>query len=68
MAITLSVCMIVKDEESVIERCLRSVSKLADGIIILDTGSSDRTMEITKNLLISSKITQITRHIYWNIM
>ncbi len=53
MAITLSVCMIVKDEESVIERCLRSVSKLADEIIILDTGSCDRTMEIAKNFNVS---------------
>lgn len=48
MAITLSVCMIVKDEELVLERCLRSVSKFADEIIVVDTGSTDSSMEIIR--------------------
>lgn len=47
--ITISLCMIVKDEEEVIGRCLESVSGLVDEIIIVDTGSSDRTNEIVKN-------------------
>ena len=47
--ITISLCMIVKDEEEVIGRCLESVSGLVDEIIIVDTGSSDRTKEIVKN-------------------
>ncbi len=41
--ITISLCMIVKNEEDVIERCLKSVSDLVDEIIIIDTGSSDNT-------------------------
>ena len=43
---TLSVCMIVKNEEKFLESCLRSVQGLADEIIIVDTGSTDRTKEI----------------------
>jgi glycosyltransferase involved in cell wall biosynthesis len=38
--------MIVKNEEEYIEACLESVKNLVDEIIILDTGSTDRTMEI----------------------
>lgn len=44
----LSVCMIVKDEEKHIARCLKSVSAIADEIIVVDTGSTDRTVEIAK--------------------
>lgn len=44
--ITLSLCMIVRDEELVLDRCLRSVQDIADEIIIVDTGSQDRTKEI----------------------
>ncbi|MBT2678863.1 glycosyltransferase [Bacillus sp. ISL-35] len=42
----LSVCLIVKDEEKVLSRCLESVNGIADEIIIADTGSVDRTKEI----------------------
>ncbi|HNW47955.1 MAG TPA: glycosyltransferase family 2 protein, partial [Thermotogota bacterium] len=41
-----SVAMIVRDEEKNIERALRSVLPIADEIVILDTGSVDRTKEI----------------------
>ncbi|MES9774740.1 tetratricopeptide repeat-containing glycosyltransferase family 2 protein [Priestia megaterium] len=44
--ITISLCMIVKNEEAVIGRCLESVSKIVDEINIVDTGSTDRTKEI----------------------
>lgn len=44
--ITLSLCMIVKNEEEVLERILRPVSEIMDEILIVDTGSSDRTKEI----------------------
>lgn len=43
---TISLCMIVKNEELHIARCLDSVAKLVDEIIIVDTGSTDRTVEI----------------------
>lgn len=42
----ISLCMIVKNEEDVIGRCLESVKDIADEIIIVDTGSTDRTKEI----------------------
>lgn len=43
---TLSVCMIVKNEEKFLEQCLKSVKDLADEIVIVDTGSTDQTKEI----------------------
>ena len=44
--ISISLCMIVKDEELVLGRCLDSVKNLVDEIIIVDTGSTDKTKEI----------------------
>lgn len=44
--ITISLCMIVKNEEKVLARCLDSIADLMDEIIIVDTGSTDRTKEI----------------------
>ncbi|MFF2482484.1 glycosyltransferase [Paenibacillus sp. NPDC058071] len=44
--IPISLCMIVKDEEQVLERCLQSAAELVEEIVIVDTGSSDRTLEI----------------------
>ncbi|MCT8140152.1 glycosyltransferase [Anaerobacillus sp. CMMVII] len=42
----LSLCMIVKNEERTLDRCLSSVKDVVDEIIIVDTGSIDRTLEI----------------------
>jgi len=42
----LSLCMIVRDEEKNLERCLQSVREAVDEIIILDTGSTDQTKKI----------------------
>ena len=47
--ITLSLCMIVKDEEKTLARCLNSVKSFIDEIIIVDTGSKDKTKEIAKS-------------------
>lgn len=43
---TLALCMIVKNEESVLSHCLESVGGLIDEIILVDTGSDDKTVEI----------------------
>lgn len=45
---TLSLCMIVKNEEAYIAQCLLSVVPIVDEMIIVDTGSTDRTKDIAK--------------------
>lgn len=52
---TVSLCMIVRNEEDVLGRCLQSVADLVDEIIIVDTGSQDSTKEIAG---------KFTEHIY----
>jgi len=42
----LSLCMIVKNEEQFLEKCLQSVDGIVDELIVVDTGSVDRTVEI----------------------
>jgi GT2 family glycosyltransferase len=44
----LGLAMIVKDEEEVLARCLESAKGLVDEIVIVDTGSTDRTVEIAR--------------------
>ena len=44
--ITISLCMIVRDEEAVLGRCLESVRGIADELIVVDTGSNDGTKDI----------------------
>ncbi|WP_256761485.1 glycosyltransferase [Cohnella sp. WQ 127256] len=46
--VTISLCMIVKDEEATLDRVLSSVQEIMDEIIIVDTGSIDRTKEIAR--------------------
>ncbi len=40
--------MIVKNEEQYLDNCLKSIKDIADEIVIVDTGSNDRTVEIAK--------------------
>jgi tetratricopeptide (TPR) repeat protein len=43
-----SLCMIVKDEEENLSRALKSVKDVVDEMIVVDTGSTDRTIDIAK--------------------
>jgi tetratricopeptide (TPR) repeat protein len=45
----LSVCMIVRDEEKMLSRCLKSVQSVADELIVVDTGSEDDTVLVAKD-------------------
>jgi tetratricopeptide (TPR) repeat protein len=45
----LSLCMIVRDEEEMLPRCLEAVAPAVDEIVIVDTGSQDRTIEIARS-------------------
>lgn len=46
--ITISLCMIIKNEEDTLPRCLESVKGIPDEIILIDTGSTDNTIHIAK--------------------
>ncbi|WP_134683500.1 glycosyltransferase family 2 protein [Brevibacillus migulae] len=56
----LSLAMIVKNEEKHLERCLQSVRNIVDEMIIVDTGSQDRTIEIAHSF--GAKVV----HYKWN--
>ena len=45
----ISLAMIIKNEEKYIEKCLTNVSDLVDEIVIVDTGSTDSTLDILRN-------------------
>ncbi len=45
----LSLCMIVRDEQEMLPRCLASVADAVDEIVIVDTGSTDATVEIARS-------------------
>jgi tetratricopeptide (TPR) repeat protein len=47
--LTLSLCMIVRDEEQMLPRCLEAVASTVDEIVIVDTGSTDATIEIARS-------------------
>ncbi|MEW6158990.1 MAG: glycosyltransferase [Verrucomicrobiota bacterium] len=46
----LTVCLIARNEEKFIGQCLRSVQGIAQQIVVVDTGSTDRTVEIAREL------------------
>lgn len=45
---SLSLVMIVRNEEATLSRCLESVARLVDEIVVLDTGSTDGTIEVAR--------------------
>ena len=45
---TFSLCMIVKNEAAVLDRCLSSLADLMDEVVIVDTGSTDDTLKIAR--------------------
>ena len=50
--ITISLCMIVKNEEDVLDRCLSSVEKAVDELVIVDTGSVEMCIRDRKKCII----------------
>src|SRR5699024_6139977 len=48
LSYNLSVCFITKNEADRIRKCLDSVKHLADEIVVLDSGSTDGTVDIVK--------------------
>ncbi|HEX6512540.1 MAG TPA: glycosyltransferase, partial [Chloroflexota bacterium] len=44
----ISACLIVKNEEAHLSRCLASIKDVVDEIILVDTGSTDRTVDIAR--------------------
>ncbi len=56
----LSACLIVKNEEDFLPACLKSLSSWVDEIVVVDTGSEDKTLSIAKQF--SQKVFSTT----WN--
>ncbi|MFG6495432.1 glycosyltransferase [Fictibacillus sp. UD] len=46
----ISLCLITKNEEATIERCIESIKEIVDETVVIDTGSNDSTIEIVKNI------------------
>ena len=54
--VTVTLCMIVKDEEAIIERCLQSMLPYIDRYDITDTGSTDGTVQKIKDFFDSHEV------------
>lgn len=55
---TICAGMIVKNEERDLPKCLKSIETAVDGVVIIDTGSTDSTLEVAKNTPIPIKALQ----------
>jgi glycosyltransferase involved in cell wall biosynthesis len=53
---SINLCMIVKDEAHIIERCLNSVKLLIDKVLIVDTGSSDNTIQVINDWIKKNEV------------
>jgi tetratricopeptide (TPR) repeat protein len=47
-AVLLSACLIVKDEEKALPDCLASLHQVVDEVVVYDTGSTDKTVEVAR--------------------
>jgi tetratricopeptide (TPR) repeat protein len=45
---TISLCLITRDEEAMLPACLASVRGAVDQVVVVDTGSADRTREVAR--------------------
>src|SRR3972149_7061326 len=61
---TITLCMIVRNEESLIKECLESAALYVDEIIVVDTGSTDNTCHVIHSSSAGKK-TRVFHHI-WN--
>jgi len=52
----LTVCLITKNEEKNVRECLRSVKDIADEIVVLDSHSTDRTLEIAQEFNVKARL------------
>lgn len=48
--VTVTAAVLVKNEERLIERCLQHLAPAVDEIVVIDTGSTDRTIEIAEGM------------------
>lgn len=48
--VSLCLCMIAKDEEAFLKKCIESVRDIVDEIVIVDTGSTDNTVKLAREL------------------
>jgi glycosyltransferase involved in cell wall biosynthesis len=57
--------LMVRNEERVLTRCLESAASLADAICIVDTGSTDNTLNVAATWLQESKRPHVVRQVVW---
>lgn len=62
---TLSVVLAVLNEETNLDKCLRSVRNIADEIVVVDEGSTDSTISIARKY--NSKVILTTHHSNFHI-